>query len=145
MAPSSITRRLALFRTLPPEVVARRAIGLVSRFADAAVQRRRDHRGQHLCTDAPRGEIGRLFESVPLEPVRAAADWIAPAAEPLSPPVFDVLGSGWQEVSHGMACRGIDGVALPPAETVVADDAGHWLDRPDQPGQSRARANAFGG
>ena len=127
MAPSSITRRLALFRTLPPEVVARRAIGLVSRFANAAMQRRRDHRGSTYGTDAPHGEIGRLFESVPLEPVRAAAGWIVPASELYRRHAFDVLGSGWQEIAHGMACRGIDGVRYKPAETVAADDAGHWL------------------
>jgi hypothetical protein len=124
---SSIASRLALFRTLPPRVVARRALGMVSRLAGAAGQRRRDHRQSTYGTDAPPGELVRLIETVPIAPVREAAGWVATTADLYCRHAFDLLGSGWQEVVHGMTCRGIDGVVYPPAETVTVDEAGHWL------------------
>ena len=127
MATSSIGRRLALLRALPPGVVARRAIGLVTRTASAAIERRRDQRRGTYAADAPTGELTRLIETVPIAPIRAAADWIAPAAALYCRHSFDSLGSGWQEVAQGMKCRGTDGIAYPPAASVTADEAGLWL------------------
>ncbi len=127
MANSSIARRLALLRTLPAGVVARRAIGLAGRVTDAALQRRRDQRRSTYTAETPRGALVRLIATVPLAPVRAAADWIAPAAELYCRHSFDLLGSGWLEIAHGMQCRGIDGIAYPLSEPIVADSEGRWL------------------
>ncbi len=40
---------------------------------------------------------------------------------------FDLLGSGWTEVAHGKACRGLHGIAFPPGPAVQADAEGKWL------------------
>jgi heparinase II/III-like protein len=40
---------------------------------------------------------------------------------------FDLLGSGWVEVKHGMQCRGIEGYRYDSGTTVDADSEGGWL------------------
>lgn len=40
---------------------------------------------------------------------------------------FDLLGSGWVRVEHGMECAGVAGHRHPPAARVAADGAGDWL------------------
>lgn len=41
---------------------------------------------------------------------------------------FDLLGSGWVEVRHGMVCAGLEGHRYPPAQAVLVDLPGRWLD-----------------
>jgi Heparinase II/III-like protein/Heparinase II/III N-terminus len=65
---------------------------------------------------------------MPIAPIRAVATWIAPAAELHRRNAFDILGSGWQEVRHGMDCPGTEGNCYPPASTVTADRDGDWLE-----------------
>ena len=40
---------------------------------------------------------------------------------------FNLLGSGWVEVRHGMFCKGVGDVSYPPGPAVIADTAGTWL------------------
>lgn len=41
---------------------------------------------------------------------------------------FDLLGSGWVRVAHGVDCRGLDGHRYPRGSRVRADIDGRWLD-----------------
>lgn len=40
---------------------------------------------------------------------------------------FDLLGSGWVTVQHGMSCQGLDGRLYPPAPPARPDPDGDWL------------------
>jgi hypothetical protein len=40
---------------------------------------------------------------------------------------FDVLGSGWLSVRHGMECPGVEGHRYPSGPSVQADVGGQWL------------------
>jgi hypothetical protein len=41
---------------------------------------------------------------------------------------FDVLGSGWLQVSHGLSCPGLEGSRFAAGPSVDADTAGRWLE-----------------
>jgi hypothetical protein len=41
---------------------------------------------------------------------------------------FNVLGSEWSHVVHGMSCRGVEGYRYNMGETVVSDSEGRWLE-----------------
>ncbi len=42
---------------------------------------------------------------------------------------FDLLGSGWVEVRHGMECAGLEGHRWgPPHPALTADDGGQWIE-----------------
>lgn len=40
---------------------------------------------------------------------------------------FDLLGSGWEQIRHGMVCRGVAGRRYNPGPPVQADRNGRWL------------------
>src|SRR5712692_4400817 len=106
----------------------KRAIGLVRRVAGAALSRQGDGRRTTYCSDPPAGGLQQLIGGVPLVPLRAASAWIVPAADLYCRNRFDLLGSGWLEIAHGMACNGLDGHRHPPAPAVEADHDGNWLE-----------------
>ena len=41
---------------------------------------------------------------------------------------FDLLGSGWVRVAHGVRCRGVERIAYKPGAAVSADHEGRWLE-----------------
>lgn len=120
-------RRLALIRHLPPGVVVRRAFGLLGRAAGATMRRERDRWCPTYCSDAPTGDLVRLIGAIPIEPLRVASDWIVPATTLYRRHYFDLLGSGWLEIVHGMACTGLEGFRFSPSPAVAADHEGRWL------------------
>ncbi len=105
----------------------RRAVGLLGRIADAAINRQRDRQRTTYCEDAPAGDLPRLIGAVPLNLLRLAASWIVPAADFYRRHHFDLLGSGWLEVVHGMACSGVEGRRYPSAPLIDIDHDGNWL------------------
>ncbi len=119
--------RLALIRRLPPDVVVRRALGLVGRTVGATIHRQRDRQRPSYCNDPPDGPLLRLIGPIPRDALRAASGWIVPAAELYRNHYFDLLGSGWLRNTHGMACRGVEGQRYQPAPAIDADRDGNWL------------------
>jgi hypothetical protein len=120
-------RRLALVRRLPPNVVVRRALGLVGRTFGATINRQRDRQRSTYCDDPPDGALMRLIGALPRDALRAASGWIVPAAELYRRHYFDLLGSGWLHNAYGMACRGLEGHRYPPGPVIDADRDGRWL------------------
>lgn len=47
---------------------------------------------------------------------------------------FDVLGSGWVQVQHGMRCRGVEGYRYHRGDGIRPDAEGHWLRERVSPG-----------
>ncbi|GIV19474.1 MAG: hypothetical protein KatS3mg023_1225 [Armatimonadota bacterium] len=47
---------------------------------------------------------------------------------------FDVLGSGWVQVKHGMRCRGLEGYRYDMGDSIHPDTDGHWLTERISPG-----------
>lgn len=56
------------------------------------------------------------------------ADLIRQQAEQSLAHCFDLLGSGPSVVTHGMSCRGIDGVSYAMSRPIEIDRSGHWLE-----------------
>jgi hypothetical protein len=128
MAAQLILERLRLARSLPPGVVMRRAAGLVIRRLTAAAERRRDTQRPTRSTEAPTGPLNAVCNLIPLRRLAAQRQWIEPLAAQFMAHRFDLLGSGWVEIRHGMSCEGVKGVVYPPGPAVSADAAGTWLD-----------------
>jgi hypothetical protein len=107
---------------LPPRVLARR---VAARAQDAGLepwQRRRDQRRPSYAP-APAGDLS--FRLTP--GTGHGARPLAEAVERYLGHRFDLLGSGWVEVVHGMACQGRAGARFPPGAGVRPDGAGAWL------------------
>lgn len=99
---------------------------LLRQFA-SIVGRFRDRRQVTYCEDPPgRSLLGHLqaFESVWLMPM---ASQIKLLAKNTCKHRFDILGSGWSELSYGMDCRGLAGYRYEMSKAVEADNEGYWL------------------
>jgi hypothetical protein len=119
---------LTLALTLPPQAVARRAFGVVSRPFANAWARRRDFAGPTYRVETPFGQLRHLGISLPIERLRANRNWIEATADLYCEHRFDLLGSGWVHVAHGMECRGVGSTRFPARPAVVADSSGDWLE-----------------
>ena len=116
---------LRLAWRLPLRIVAARALRLAGDtvlrpFRRAATRRRATY------SAPPSGELTALLDGLPdLDPHR---NWILLLALRYRAHRFDLLGSGWVHVVHGMTAAGIEDHRYPPEPAVVADPAGAWLE-----------------
>jgi uncharacterized heparinase superfamily protein len=120
--------RLRRAFTEPPAVTARRAAGAAKRRLREARRRAIDALAPSYAAP-PDGALRALFAVAPA-PVRVdaaqCADLRAWCALILAHR-FDLLGSGWSEVRHGVRCGGLLGHRYGPHERVEADAGGAWL------------------
>lgn len=70
--------------------------------------------------------LARRF--APAEPSLLDAATIRNLSERFLAHRFDLLGSGWVEVAHGIECRGLHGIRFAPSAPVQADPQGGWLE-----------------
>jgi hypothetical protein len=113
---------LARILSRPPQVTAR---NLANRTRQEW-RRWRDHAASSY-RRAPAGDLAAYFERPAVEGLRPLAEPIAALGELHLAHRFDLLGSGWSEVRHGMRCAGLGGHAYDPGPSVEADPDGLWL------------------
>jgi hypothetical protein len=73
---------------------------------------------------------GELFSYIPLpatDLLRAHSRQIEGLTANYLAHRFDLLGSGWVEVKHGMQCRGLEGYLYEMGSAVAGDNGGAWL------------------
>lgn len=112
-----------------PVHAARRVGAFASRRARAVWDERRDRGGTFAPLPArmPADLPYRYFPLPSIETLRGGAERIAALAELYRGHRFDLLGSGWVRVEHGMRCAGVEGHAYPSGDAVDADGEGEWL------------------
>jgi hypothetical protein len=71
----------------------------------------------------------RYLGPVPPEPLVRDAERIAAVSDHWLNHRFDLLGSGWVRVRHGMECRGLEGHRFANEAPVGHDPDGRWLER----------------
>ncbi len=107
---------------------AGRAIGFAARQAAGIGQRLRDRR-RPTYLECAFGNLPRLRCLQPIETslLKAHRDRIAGLAANYLEHRFDLLGSGWTQVRHGMDCRGVEGLRRAGGSPAAADPDGRWL------------------
>lgn len=115
-------------KTLPLDEVIRRGVRLIQRRGYAVYQKKRDHRistyRQLQHAQLGQGLLGNI--SVFLENER---DTLFAVADLYLHHRFDLLGSGWREVSYGMLCAGVGGHRYEGLQAEPVDVSGMWLRR----------------
>jgi hypothetical protein len=111
-----------------PVHAARRVGAFAARHARAAWDERRDRGGTFapLPASMPPELPYRYFNLPPLDVLRGG-EHVEALASLYADHRFDLLGSGWVRVEHGMRCAGVEGHVYPSGATVEADRAGEWL------------------
>lgn len=99
----------------------------VRRRAQAAWWRMRD-RGRSTYATGWKGEgLRTRLPETPLALLDSCAEAIRALSDRYLEHRFDLLGSGWVRVEHGMTCAGLDGRKFGPRASVDADREGRWL------------------
>ncbi len=117
---------LAQFRGYPRRLLVSKALGRVRRTARRELQR---------LSDQLRPSYAAAAETLrPLPLPVAAGDvpddlcaYLVAVAPAYLEHRFNLLGSGWVQVVHGVTCAASTGRSFPPGPSVSADRAGDWL------------------
>lgn len=125
---ATIKRYIKRSIELPPHFVLRKAGRLLRRQIRRSILRRRDDRRptyhQAFCSEDLLQYCRVVNFSVDdkeLETLRAVTDHFLAHR-------FDLLGSGWIVVRHGMYCRGLEGSRYDTSATPEVDGEGRWLE-----------------
>jgi heparinase II/III-like protein len=89
--------------------------------------RRHDAGRSTYAADAPVGPLLPILGPLSLPALGLDAEPLKALAGHAAGHRFDLLGSGWVEVKHGMDCRGVEGYRYHDDIRVNADPEGAWL------------------
>jgi len=123
-----MTNRLRLALYVSPSVLVRRGLDAITGYWRANTGRAADMRGPTHAADVPGGRPAPLLDRLDVAAFRARSSFTVPLAELHRTGMFDLLGSGWISVRHGMTCAGCEGRVYPPAAPVIPDREGRWLE-----------------
>jgi hypothetical protein len=119
------TRLAAQFRedaaramTMAPRELLRGAGRRIGRALARRYRRHRDRRSDTGTAESPPRIVYKFFPAVN-GPQAAVENYLAHR--------FDLLGSGWTRVSHGMHCRGLQGERVQGGAPSFPDQDGDWL------------------
>jgi len=99
----------------------------IKRVAGDKYLRRRDCRLTTYAGAYPQGSLYSYFPALDLKRLLPHAETIEGLTRHYLEHRFDLLGSGWVQVKHGMHCRGLEGYCYETSLCVEADREGRWL------------------
>src|SRR4051812_4669032 len=112
---------------LPPSVLLQVATAKgLSAWHNVWARRRDRHRATYM-QGASIAPLQQILGAVPSSVLDERAEDIRALAGHVVAHRFDLLGSGWVEVKHGMRCRGIEGYQYDSGATVDPNSEGAWL------------------
>ena len=94
---------------VPPGEIIRKAFNRIKRYVDERAEQWRDNGKQTFCNRQDIDRLNHYVKPLPLERLIPHAEIIAALAKKYMDHEFDLLGSGWTKVYHGMNCPGVEG------------------------------------
>lgn len=108
---------------------AGRAIGFARKQVSGIGQRLKDRLNQsYLQSPADGAALLSYFRPLPRQLLTAHQSRLAGLSSNYLAHRFDLLGSGWVQVRHGMNCRGLEGFCYEDDAAVNTDREGRWLE-----------------
>ncbi len=114
--------------TMAPHLVVKKAANKVRRLVSEAIMRRRDEKISSYVNDFPVCQIHSYFPGLSVEHLLPYAETISIVTKYYLGHRFDLLGSGWVNVKHGMQCLGLEGYRYDSGRPIDADSEGQWLE-----------------
>lgn len=125
----SVRDYIVLARSRPPNRIIQTVIKRVRKRIREYFRKSKDLKGStYVFPIAYR--IDKLHSYFGLPPVRcfqAKVEEISAVTQHYLEHCFDLLGSGWVKVRHGMICNGIEGHRYEMEMRIIPDRSGHWL------------------
>lgn len=111
----------------PPHVLISKVVGRLRREIRQQLERMRDGlRGSHETGTDTLTPVSLALS--PSDIPENLCSYLAEVAPAYLAHRFDLLGSGWVQVAHGVQCEGFEGRRFPAAPCVAADPGGRWLE-----------------
>lgn len=119
---------LKLALSSPPDVLIDKAVTTLSKIASSRYLWWRDlHRTTFLLRSEASQNLLHYLSPVMSSDLTLYIDQISGLADNYLHHCFDLLGSGWMVVRHGMSCPGVEGYHYDSGSTVEPDQYGRWL------------------
>ena len=115
--------------TMPPHRVVSKVINRTQKNMNSLRQRRGDRmRSTYAPLHLSQGEFQRYLTPLPVAFLRRHAEMIGALTQHYLAHRFDLLGSGWLQVKHGVFCRGVEGYRYEAGRGIQVDRQGQWLE-----------------
>jgi heparinase II/III-like protein len=124
---TSLRSYLVRARQLPPHVAAQRAAALIVRTLRARLHAARDHVRPTYAAQPSAGRLRWRLRDIGTNLSFGSPEALAETTTCYLQHRFDILGSGWTEIRHGLECPGFAGHRYPPGTSANADPDGRWL------------------
>lgn len=115
--------------SIPPHKLALRGLDRGAQKIKFLLQHRNDLRSSTYTRPAlsSSGEVHRYLQTLPINLLHSQVEKISMLAELFLSHQFNLLGSSWVQVKHGMSCNGLEGYRYEMGSSVLIDSQGHWL------------------
>lgn len=113
--------------SLPPHMMIKKVVGKAYNFASNNLFRLIDNKFQTYQKDSYSKLHPLAFRISKSIKNRLTDISFLPIVEIYLEHGFDLLGSGWVQVYHGMKCRGLEGYRYDMGTTLTIDEQGQWL------------------
>jgi len=116
--------------TLPPNVTIKKAIAKAVTAIRNCLEKKGDLEKCTYCLELPFKELKlqRNINALTADVSSFPGDMGKAIARHFVEHRFDLLGSGWTPVYHGMKCRGLEGYRFEMGGSVQVDPEGQWLE-----------------
>jgi hypothetical protein len=116
-------------RSLPSKWIIQKGIRRIRRWVKRYFRKWRDFNGPTYLLAIPYkiDKLCKYFSPPLLRCLQTKAEEIASVTQNYLEHRFDLLGSGWIQVKHGIICSGIEGHRYQMGMGILADQKGHWL------------------
>jgi hypothetical protein len=115
--------------TMPPHSVVLKVINRTQKNMNFLRQRQGDHMRPTYAPLHPfQGEFQRYLSPLPVAFLCRHAEMIGALTQHYLSHRFDLLGSGWLQVKHGVFCGGIEGYRYEAGPEIQVDRQGQWLE-----------------
>lgn len=106
--------RLLRYAATPPGTLWRKAVRRIKTTAAKLAHQAQDRYYTSYSSDALSGPLFLHLKKFPLQETRANPETLRALTEHYLAHRFDLLGSGWVPVHHGVECRGVEGYRYAP-------------------------------
>jgi hypothetical protein len=110
-----------------PQTVLRRAMTRTARTVSERRRRRADLQYPTYCRAPCEPSLQSYWPSIATPLAETELTALRETSDHFLDHRFDLLGSGWVRVRHGMTCRGLSGQHYESGPHARADHDGHWL------------------
>ena len=115
----------------PPRIILQKIARLLQRQWQSMILDKLDLFYSTHTQSSPQstGSLNTFINKIPTEVLITNKEQTLSLADLYLNHTFDLLGSGWLQVRHGMYCPGLDDYRYFSGESVKADSRGNWLNR----------------